>query len=230
MRLHALLLALHIAAGHLALVAAAAALLAGKGGRRHAYAGRIFTLGMAIVFATAVPMTLIRPNLFLFLVAIFSFYLALTGWFRARNRSGGPTRAERIAAGAMAVAAAAMLVRGALMLAAGHSMGLVLLVFGAVGGTLAGRDLLAPTGDRYRGPLRIAGHLTRMLSGTIAAITAFAVVNIRLDPPVIVWLAPTLLFFPVIVYWNYRLRRRTGATGARAGTNLATASERTAHP
>ena len=61
MSTHAILLTLHVAAGHLVLGAAAVALLAGKGGRAHVQAGRIFTVGMAIVFATAVPMTVIRP-------------------------------------------------------------------------------------------------------------------------------------------------------------------------
>jgi hypothetical protein len=209
MTIYRLLLWLHIGAGHVALAAAAVALLAGKGGRGHAYAGRVFAAGMALVFVTAVPLTLMRPNLFLFLVAIFSFYLALTGWLRARNRTGAPLPGERVAAAVMAVSAAVMLARGVFMLAGGQSMGTVLLVFGAIGGMLAALDMRrAP--ERYRGAARIAGHLTRMLAGTVATVTAFSVVNIRIEPAVIVWLAPTVVFTPVIFYWNVRVRRPRG--------------------
>jgi hypothetical protein len=216
MTTYRLLLLVHIAAGHVALAAAVAALVAPKGARWHVHAGRVFALAMAAVFVTALPMTLLKPNLFLFLVAVFSFYLALTGWLRARNRRGAPLRVERIAAGVMAPTALAMAVQGAVLLARGQSMGTVLLVFGGVGGVLAGRDLWAAPGDRYRGAGRIAGHLTRMLAGTIAAVTAFAVVNIRVEPAAVVWLAPTVVLTPLIFYWSARVRRtaRPATAGA----------------
>jgi len=210
MTTYRLLLWLHIASGHVALAAAVGAMLTGKGSRWHVYTGRLFTLGMALVFVTAVPITLMRPNLFLLLVAIFSFYLALTGWLRARNRTGARLPGERVAAAAMAVAAVGMLARGVFMLAGGQSMGLVLVVFSGIGGTLAALDLRPAPGARYRGVTRIAGHLTRMLAGTIAAVTAFSVVNIRVEPAVIVWLAPTVVLTPLIVYWNVRIRRPHG--------------------
>jgi len=210
MTTYRLLLWLHIASGHVALAAAVGAMLTGKGSRWHVYTGRLFTLGMALVFVTAVPITLMRPNLFLLLVAIFSFYLALTGWLRARNRTGARLPGERVAAAAMAVVAIGMLARGVFMLAGGQSMGLVLVVFSGIGGTLAALDLRPAPGARYRGVTRIAGHLTRMLAGTIAAVTAFSVVNIRVEPAVIVWLAPTVVLTPLIVYWNVRIRRPHG--------------------
>src|SRR5205085_7832090 len=98
-------------------------------------------MGMAVIFVPAVPMTVLRPNLFLFLVAIFNGYLTLTGWLRAKNRSGIPTRLEWAVAGVMATAAVAMVARGVFMLASGASMGVVLLVFATIGGGLALRDL-----------------------------------------------------------------------------------------
>ena len=210
MTTYRLLLWLHIASGHVALAAAVGAMLTGKGSRWHVYTGRLFTLGMALVFVTAVPITLMRPNLFLLLVAIFSFYLALTGWLRARSRTGARLPGERVAAAVMAIAAIGMLARGVFMLAGGQSMGLVLVVFSGIGGTLAALDLRPAPAARYRGVTRIAGHLTRMLAGTIAAVTAFSVVNIRVEPAVIVWLAPTVEFTPLIVYWNVRIRRPHG--------------------
>jgi hypothetical protein len=53
---------------------------------------------------------------------------------------------------------------------------------------------------------RIAAHLGRMLGGTIAAVTAFTVVNVRIEPAFVVWLAPTVVLTPVIAYWTARVR------------------------
>ena len=205
--MHAALLSIHIAAGFAALIMAAVAAVTPKGERWHVYAGRVFVLGMAVVFLTAVPMTLIKPNLFLLLIAVFSFYLALTGWLRARNRRGIPTPAEWAAAGAMMLTAVVMAVRGVVVLRAGDSMGTVLLVFGAIGGLLAARDVQSLRAHRYTGTIRIVAHLTRMMAGTIATVTAFTVVNVRIEPQFVVWLAPTVVLTPVIVYWSARMRR-----------------------
>ena len=201
------LLSIHIAAGFTTLATALVAAVTRKGERAHVYAGRVFVLGMGIVFLTALPMTLIKPNLFLFLIAVFSFYLALTGWLRARNRQGVPTPAEWIAAATMVVTALVMGARGIALLRVGDSMGTVLLVFGGIGGLLAGRDFQSLRAHRYTGTTRIVAHLTRMLAGTIAAVTAFTVVNVRFEPQFIVWLGPTVALTPVIVYWSVRMRR-----------------------
>ena len=205
--MYAALLSIHIAAGFTALITAAVAAVTPKGARSHIYAGRTFVLGMALVFLTALPMTLIKPNLFLLLIAIFSFYLALTGWLRARNRRGIPTPVEWIAAGAMVLTALAMGVRGILVIRAGDSMGTVLLVFGGIGGLLALRDVQSLRSQGYTGTLRIVAHLTRMMAGTIAAVTAFTVVNVRVEPAFVVWLAPTVVLTPLIIYWRARIRR-----------------------
>ena len=212
--MYKVLLVLHIAAGYSALMAAILAVATRKGERWHVYAGRIFTAGMAVVFLTAVPMTAIKPNLFLLLIAVFSFYLALTGWMRARNRGSRPLLAEWIAAVVMALTSVAMGVRGAAMLGAGQSMGTVLLVFGGIGGVLAARDLSSLRDPRERATMRITAHVTRMLAGTIAAVTAFTVVNVRFEPAFVVWLAPTLVLTPLIVYWRLRIRRPAAATMA----------------
>jgi hypothetical protein len=212
---YSVLLSIHIAAGFTALSSAAVAVATPKGKRWHVYAGRAFVMGMAVVFLTALPMTVIKPNLFLLLIAIFSFYLAVSGWLRARNRSGIPVPAEWIVAVAMVLAAVAMGGRGIAMRAMGNSMGIVLLVFGGIGGLLAVRDLMSLRAHRYRGNVRIAAHVGRMLAGTIAAVTAFTVVNVRIEPMFVVWLAPTVVLTPVIVYWNRRVRRPEPKTAPR---------------
>src|SRR2546422_10573869 len=132
--MYKIVLAFHNTGGVTALVSAAGALAASKGDRWHVYSGRAFALGMLVVFLTALPMTFLRPNLFLFLIALFSFYLVLTGWLRARNRGGTPALADWVAAIAMAVTAIAMCARAITLIRAEDSMGIVLLTFGGIGG------------------------------------------------------------------------------------------------
>ena len=200
------LLAIHVVAGNLALFSAAGAVVFAKGGRAHAWAGRAFALGMTTIFLTAVPMTLMRPNLFLLLVALFNFYLVSTGWLRAKNRSGVPKPAEWALAGAMALVAIGMAGRGAMMLSAGVSMGVVLIAFAAIGGFFAFRDLSGLRAHAFRGKERIVSHLSRMLGGMIGAITAFVVTNVRFEPAFVLWLLPSAVLTPVIVYWSRRVR------------------------
>jgi hypothetical protein len=199
------LLTCHIAAGAVALLAAAAALLAAKGGRRHIQAGRTFAVAMLVVVLTAIPITAIRPNLFLFLVAIFSGYLVATGWLRARNRDGVATPADRVVVAIMVTAAVAMAGVGLARIGRPGASGVVLIVFSGIGGTFALADLVALRRHSYRGANRIAAHLTRMLAGTIAAVTAVTVVNVHTDPAALAWLAPTVVLTPLIVYWNRRV-------------------------
>lgn len=197
-----ILLPIHIAAGFCSLLAACGAIFTAKGQTWHVRSGRVFFWGMVIIFVTALPMTLLRPNLFLFLVAIFSFYQALTGWRTARNRTGQPAWIDWAAAGVMTAAGAGMLVFGAVLLVSGETLGLVLLAFGGLGGSFGLYDWRQFRHTPLTGKRRIAAHLTRMLGGTIATVTAFVVTNFQFSPPFVLWLAPTVVLVPVIVYWN----------------------------
>jgi uncharacterized membrane protein len=193
------ILALHIAAGGLALVVSAIALWSFKGGRVHRRAGRIFVAAMGVVCATAIVLAVLRPNAFLLAIGFFSFYLSFAGFATVRPAWG---RA------AIAIAAGMILVGLAMLGAAATgatARPVVLGIFGAIGLVLAIQDLAALRGAEVP-PARIARHLSRMLGATIATWTAFTVVNFQMLPPLVAWLGPTAAFLPVIVYWNRRVR------------------------
>src|SRR5580698_10293183 len=78
--LFTLIRAAHITCGAVALLIAPLAMITAKGGLWHRRWGKIYFWAMAGVAVTAVGMCWLRSGLFLFLVAIFSFYLALTGY------------------------------------------------------------------------------------------------------------------------------------------------------
>ena len=55
------------------------------------------------------------------------------------------------------------------------------------------------------GKQRIARHLTNMLAGTIAVITAVLVTNIHIEPVFILWILPTIVITPLIIWWNRKI-------------------------
>src|SRR5215470_2617202 len=71
---------IHIAAGMLALFVAPGAMATVKGGPAHRRWGKIYFWAMATVAVTALALAAWRPNYFLLMVAVFSFYLAFSGY------------------------------------------------------------------------------------------------------------------------------------------------------
>lgn len=203
------LLTVHVLAGFVALTAAGLATLTKTldvAHEWHVYSGTAFFWGMVVVFVTALPLALIRPNAFLFLIAILSFYFALAGWRYATSRRGRPRLLDWISASVMAVAAGVMIVFGVLLLSRRNTNGITMLILGGIGAALSVADLRTLHQGGAKGPERIARHLTMMLAGAIATLTAFVVTNVPVQPAFIVWLAPTVVITPIVVVWNRKIR------------------------
>ena len=202
------ILFLHILAGVSALAAAGVAVGSAKGGRLHRRSGNAYTLAMVFVGLSALVLSVVHPNPFLFAVGVFSLYLVFTGWRAAIIRDGKPRRLDHAGGTVMALAGLGMLGWGAQgMLAGSGAQPVILLAFGSIGLTMA----LADWRDWARGPIagkaRIARHLGRMLGATVATITAAGVVNLGFLPDLVVWLGPTALIIPVIFWWTARVMR-----------------------
>ncbi len=212
------LLALHVAAGAVALITAFLSTLSKWIDLSHLWhvrVGRTFFWSMNVVALTAVPMTYFHPNTFLFLVALFSFYLAVAGWRYAKNRKGTPTRLDWISAISMLLVSVGMIGYAVTLYVQGRTGGsITLAVFGIIGGLLSFFDLKRLRSGGVKGTRRIAAHLTMMLSATIAALTAFLVNVVTLSPGFIVWLLPTVVITPVIIIWNRQLFAGKQVTGA----------------
>src|ERR1700730_13005202 len=125
-------LGVHITAGASSFLLAPVALATAKGGKQHRRWGMVYLWSMGVVAATALPMSLYRPVLFLALVAVFSFYLAFAG-FRvtrlkelARGGSAGPV--DWIAAAICFVASACLAGFGAFRPALVQGLGVVSIV------------------------------------------------------------------------------------------------------
>ncbi|MFC4350967.1 hypothetical protein ACFOW6_05370 [Fodinicurvata halophila] len=204
-----LLLAPHILAGFVALGAAGVAVAAAKGSPLHRRSGNVYVLAMLVVTITTLGLVMLRPNAFLLGIGIFSFYFVFTGWRSAKQRDGRARAIDVSAAFLMAVTALAMAGWGlaGLLDSVGKDRSIILLVFAAIGLSMAISDLRDWRKGPITGKARIARHLTRMLGGSIATITAAVVVNLTFLPQLVGWLGPTALITPLIVWWNVRLLR-----------------------
>ena len=208
--INTVLLTIHIASGSVALLTAAIALISQKGGTKHIMAGRVYAAAMTLVFLTSIPLALLGSSIFLLLIAVFSFYLVFAGWRFARNYEGKPHPADWAAIVAMGLTGLGMWGYAAVLASGGSSQWITMTLFGFIALALSLADVRFYRAASVRGTRRIARHLTNMLAGTIATVTAVLVVNVDTNPVWLGWILPTLLMTPLIVWWNFRIARQRG--------------------
>lgn len=200
-----ILLPIHILAGIMALLCAALAVSSEKGKKIHVISGRIYFWCMVVIFLTAVPMSIINSNIFLFLIAVFSFYLAFAGMRFARNRKGAATTLDWIAVSLMILSGLGMWILAVIYFTNNNSQYITLLVFGFLAIALGYADFKSYKNKTAIGKKRLSRRLTNMMGGTIAVITAVLVVNVELEPVWVWWVLPTALITPVIFCWNAKV-------------------------
>lgn len=204
----------HITAGAIALASAGVAIFSRKGASAHRRFGRIYALAMLAVGVSAIVLGLLRFNAFLLAISLFTLYLVFTGWRAAMVRSGADGKLDRAAGLGMALIGTGMIGWGLFILSTGEfHPSIVLIVFGMIGVTLSLFDWRHWKRGPIAGTPRIARHLSRMLAGTIATLTATAVVNLGHLPSILVWLGPTVLLTPVIAWWTAKLDRSGSQRG-----------------
>ena len=147
-------------------------------------------------------MSIVSGNVFLFLIAIFSFYLAYAGMRFARNRTGIANIFDWVAVGLMILSGTLMWCLAIYYFINNNSQYITLIIFGFIAISLGYTDFRGYRNKSVIGKQRIARHLTNMLAGTIAVITAVLVTNIYIEPVFILWILPTIVITPIIFWWN----------------------------
>jgi uncharacterized membrane protein len=220
------LLGVHVAAGFSSFVLAPVALATAKGGKQHRRWGKVYLWSMGVVAATALPMALYRPVLFLALVAIFSFYLAFSGYrvlkLKDLARGGSARPVDWIAAVFTLVASAALAGCGWLRPHLVQNLQIPAIVFGLIGMRAAGAELISFVRKPKEKMFWWYTHLGNFIGSYIAAWTAFAVVTISplLGGGVIWWLLPTIIGVPAIAittaYYKRKFAPKAKGSGAPA--------------
>lgn len=219
-----ILLTIHIIAGFTALAAGFVALVTQKGNRWHIRSGRIYFWSMIAIAVTAVFLSVVRPNVFLLFISLFSFYLTWSGYKAIRWKNnplpGGIHIFNKllvpllfltgIIMAGLSLASMSGIVRHSLL----QQTSIILLVFGIIFAVFTGRDLARNIGWLTRSKFQwMFDHIQGMLAAYIATFTAFLVVNATFLPMVIVWLTPTVIGTPLIAYWVRKYKQKFNQSG-----------------
>lgn len=208
------LLLLHIAAGFGTFCLAPIALATAKGGRAHRRSGMVYLWCMGVVAATALPMALYRPVLFLALVAVFSFYFAFSGYrvlkLKGLARGEGAKPVDWIAAIVTFLSSAALALLGWLRPGVVQNMGWVAVIFGVIGMRGAGAELWTFVRKPKERMFWWYTHLGNFIGSYIAAWSAFSVVTLPrvLGPHLWLWIWPTAIGVPAIAITTVYYRRK----------------------
>src|SRR5215470_16357706 len=214
------LLYLHIIGGSAALLSMFIPMAAPKGGTTHRRAGWVFVSGMTLVSITALALSAARyfldPRPQAKAFALFLFYVAvLTGnavsvgvrALRTKNRTGPHTHPWDI--GLASLLALSSIGVAAYGIATAQPLFAAFPVVGLLSGIQGLYYWLRKPTDRMHWWFR---HMSALLGGCIAAITAFLVVNAPSAglsrTSIIIWLAPTILGTPAIAVWTAYYKRR----------------------
>lgn len=221
----------HILAGTAALIVAPVAMVVRKGGKSHKRWGWVFFWAMFVIFVSAVALLAFRPNVFLFIISILSFYAVFSGTRSLRRKR--PQRGQRatwldwFGAGVALLAGLSFILWGALPLLGltssdvPVSFSILGIAFGAFLAQMAWVDLrsfVTPPKDRnwwwYY-------HMDRMLSGYLAAVTAFMVQNVGpLLPESLewtVWALPGVVGGIFVGQWIGYYKRKFAAHASKEG-------------
>ncbi len=211
-----IVLFIHIAAGCVALSLGAVAMATKKGAPLHRRMGKIYFYAMSIIAATAFILAPIFHNVFLFLIAILSFYAALSGYrvlTRKNPFENGAAELDWAASLAVLLAGIAMIGLGIARTSVVDSGFIpMLFVFGSIASLLGANDIRS-----YLRPPRLKGawilaHIGNMMGSYIATMTAFSTTTMHFLPLTVRWLWPTAVLVPCIVYMTRKYGSKLTAT------------------
>lgn len=172
------LLFAHIAAGSVAVIAGATALLAPKGAAWHRAAGTLFVLTMIVTAVAGAGAALLKSQMITMLAGVFTCHLVTSSWLTVVRPTMGAAAHVLLLTAALGVAAAGTMwglqVQQAVAAGAKDPFGAEPYFF------FAGLAALAAAGDAFsalrgglKGAQRIARHLWRMTFALFIAVGSF---------------------------------------------------------
>jgi hypothetical protein len=155
-----------------------------KGGTYHRLTGRIFFAGMTGVFVSAVLLSILRPNLFLFMVGFFSYYLACSGYrilyLKSHHKIQKCEWLDWLISGTGIVFGLALISFSFFWFQSRGIWGFVPLAFGLFCSIIAYKDFRNLYQPQQHKLSRLVSHGTKMGGAFAATVTAFTVVNLSL--------------------------------------------------
>lgn len=196
-----ILLVIHILFGGIGLIVGTILMFLKKGNTNHKKLGLLFFISMLMNAFCSLVLAIIHPNLFLFIIGIFSIYLAITG---RRHLKVKLFTVQKDAVLYDWILSSTMLLFGLILIIYGWmNEQMIYLFFGILTFFLSSREMYVFYTKKYPEHYFIKSHIGRMIGSYITALTAFIVVNdFGYVPNYVKWIGPTILFVPLIIYWQ----------------------------
>ncbi|MBC5864385.1 DUF2306 domain-containing protein [Flavobacterium turcicum] len=192
-----IILVLHILSGFTGLLLGTVVLIRKKGDRVHKKIGLIFTIAMVSTGLCAFYLSYVHPNLFLFIVGVFTIYLTISGYrmiqLKKAHLGQKPQIGDALLTIAMLICSIIFYYIGIRYVLAKQVFGIVFLLFGTASLRLCYTEYKAYTGKVTDTLYGLKNHIGRMTGAYIAAFTAFIVVNNTFLPDVLAWSLPGIL-------------------------------------
>jgi uncharacterized membrane protein len=209
-----LILFIHIVSGATGLVTGTINMASKKGDRLHVLVGKFFLYSMLSTGICSFVLAVIHPNLFLFMVGVFTVYLVGTGqrylYLKELYLTQKPLWMDWVLFVMMLIGGVTFVSIGSYYVYTGNTFGIVYVVFGTLGLLNVKKDFANFNHKILNKNFWLKEHISRMSAGYIAAFTAFLVVNSAVFPSFIqgatLWLLPTIIFVPLIVYWSKKIK------------------------
>lgn len=191
-----MLLFLHIAGGTISLITGFYNIINRKGSKIHRKNGLIYVLGMFLATLSGIILAFIGDNQFLFLIGVFSFYLAFSGYRTVISKDVKNAGMLDILVAILTAIFSIYMVYAGFEFSNGKLMSInpVSLIFGCISLFYSAGDLLLFFGKRKAQKHHwLFNHIIRMMASYISAVTAFLVVNITFLPALVIWLGPSVV-------------------------------------
>lgn len=206
---------IHVLTGIGALIFGALAIILKKNTPKHKPVGRYYFYCMSIIFVTGIFLSVFKGLLFLFFIAIFTYYATIIAYraLRLKNLHNGqkPAKIDWIVEIIAGMTFIGLVIFAIYFYVQNQSLNAIIpLTFGLMGliGVVRNtrRLLSKPKETLYWLKL----HIGNMLGSYIGAITAFVVnqsQHIAL-PPIVLWLGPTLIITPIIILETKKIKSK----------------------
>lgn len=207
------MIAVHIVAGLLSLLAGFVALYATKGAPLHRRAGVVFAIAMLSMTSSAVIMAgFLRPNHVNVVAGTITFYLVATGWSTVRRNVAQRRGITLLFAAVGLIAASYAFAFGMDLLGGSQRMfAFPLFVFAAIAALGVCGDLRMLRAGAPQGARRLARHLWRMTFALWIATASFFLGQAKVMPEPLrqafaLRSVPVVLVLLALVYWLVRVR------------------------
>lgn len=205
-----ILIYVHAFFGGLGLISGVVSVVVHKGGSTHKFWGTLFSRSMIVssLISLVVACMPHHTNVFLFLVGVFTIYLVLAGNRALTLKASVKSKADwkdKAISYTMSLSALIMLILGLISFLNNSNLWILYTFFGAIGLFMTYRDFKTFKTFTTSPNISIVSHIGRMLGAFITSITAFMVAGLNIGN-LIVWLAPTIMGIPYIIFWTRKMK------------------------